>query len=147
MNDKRNTDNEALELERSASGKASLSKKFDPEVPEIPKRRRFPKEYKLKILKELSSCKMKGGTGLILRREGLYSTQISNWKKTMESPKKTSKSISKSTNFKNENARLKRRVATLEATVQKKDYLLEAQKKMAEILDNLSKKNDEPPMK
>ena len=134
-------DKEGLEPERSGGGKASLSSP-SPEVAAIPKRRRFGREFKLKILKELEACKMPGGRGLILRREGLFSSQISQWKRDMGSAKKKTKS----TNLANENARLKRRVARLEATIEKKDYIIEAQKKMSEILDNLSKTSEQPPV-
>jgi len=140
MTDQTNTPKEALEPERSGGGKASLHS-YDSEIPEIPKKRRFTDEYKRKILKELESCKIPGGRGLIIRREGLFSSQISQWKKAMGSPKKKTKSNAD----KNEIARLKRRIAKLEATVEKKDYIIEAQKKMNEIIENLGKTPKEPP--
>jgi len=141
MTEQVNTSKEALESERSVDVKASLERK-DPEVPAIPQRRRFTKEYKLKVLQELESCTMHGGRSLILRREGLYSSQIAQWKKSMDAPKKQSNKK----NIENENARLKRRVAKLEATVEKKDYIIEAQKKMNEIIDNLNKASETPPL-
>ena len=58
----------------------------------------------------------------------------------------SSKKKTKSKADKNELARLKRRIARLEATIEKKDYIIEAQKKMSEILDNLSKTSEEPPV-
>jgi transposase-like protein len=101
---------EALEPERSGGEKASS---FTAEVPEIPKKRRFTTEFKLKILKELEDCKISGGRGLIIRREGLFSSQVSQWKKTMKTPikKKT-----QSNPDKNEIAKLKRENAKLKAT-------------------------------
>lgn len=134
-----NNDKEALETERSGGVKASLSR-ISPEVPQIPKRRRFTREFKIKILNELEACKMPGGRGMILRREGLFSSQISQWKKDMGNAKKKKKSSAD----KNELARLKRKIARLEATIERKDYIIEAQKKMREILDNLSKTSEEP---
>jgi transposase len=141
MTDHRNTNKEGSEPERSGGAEASLSP-YNSEVPAIPKKRTFTKEYKLGILRELESCKMPGGRGLIIRREGLFSSQVSQWKKTMVSPKNKSKS----NDLANENTRLKRRIAKLEATVEKKDYIIEAQKKMNEIIENLAKTPKEPPL-
>lgn len=143
MNEYTNAGKDARDVfspSQEAGGK-TFSSSPGPEVPGIPKRRRFTKEYKFKILKELEVCNMPGGRGMILRREGLFSSQISQWKTSMGSSKKKTKSNS----LANENARLKRRVARLEATLEKKDYIIEAQKKMSEILDNLSKTSKEPP--
>ena len=134
-----NIDKEGLEPERSGGAKASLSRP-GVEVPAVPKRRRFGRDYKLKILKELEACRMPGGRGMILRREGLFSSQISQWKTGMENAKKKKKSSAD----KNELARLKRKIARLEATIERKDYIIEAQKKMSEILDNLAKTTKEP---
>jgi transposase-like protein len=44
-------------------------------------RRRFSGDYKLRILRELDACQNGSERGLILRREGLYSSTVSNWKK------------------------------------------------------------------
>ena len=61
-------------------GKTSVSPP-GPEVAAITRRRRFGRDYKLRILKELEACKIPGGRGLILRREGLFSSQISQMEK------------------------------------------------------------------
>ena len=140
MTDHTNTHKESSEPERSGGGEDSLHS-YNSEVPAIPKKRKFTREYKLRIIKELESCKMPGGRGLIIRREGLFSSQVSQWKKAMGTPKKKSTTSSD----KNEIARLKRKVARLEATIEKKDYIIEAQKKMNEIIENLAKTPKEPP--
>ena len=125
----------------SHEGGGKISDVPDPEVPAIPKRRRFDVGYKRKILKEIAACNMRGEKGMILRREGLFSSQIAQWRKNMQTPKKKSKL--KSNSLANENARLKRRVARLEAKIEQKDYIIEAQKKMSEILDRLDDANRE----
>jgi len=56
----------------------------DPEVPERAVRRRFTAEYKLRILKEAESCTKNGQFGSLLRREGLYSSNITTWKCQLE---------------------------------------------------------------
>jgi transposase-like protein len=106
-------------------------------VPEIPRRRRFTKEQKLKIIRELEQCKIHGGKGLILRREGIYSTQVSQWKAQLGSSKKKKKKTPNN-DYKNENERLKRQVARLEAKLEKSEKLIEIQKKMAKIIEDLN---------
>ncbi|MGO9319343.1 MAG: IS3 family transposase [Solirubrobacteraceae bacterium] len=53
----------------------------DPELVERPKRRRFSAEYKLGILREAEACTRPGEIGALLRREGLYSSILSEWRK------------------------------------------------------------------
>ena len=48
----------------------------DPEVPAKAKRRQFSAEYRLRILKEVDGCKTPGEIGALLRREGLYSSNL-----------------------------------------------------------------------
>lgn len=49
-----------------------------------PKRRRFTAEYKLKILNELDAATGHGEAGAILRREGLYSSHVVEWRRARE---------------------------------------------------------------
>ncbi|MCD4784092.1 MAG: helix-turn-helix domain containing protein, partial [Candidatus Eremiobacteraeota bacterium] len=56
----------------------------NPEVLERPRRRRFTAKYKLRILKEIDSATLRGESGAILRREGLYSSHIKSWRKQRE---------------------------------------------------------------
>ena len=53
----------------------------DPEVPERPTRRRFSGAYKAAILRELVQATEPGAKGAIMRREGLYSSSIAEWRK------------------------------------------------------------------
>src|SRR5262245_18623298 len=43
-------------------------------------RRRFPLDYKRKILREADGCKTPGAVGALLRREGLYSSHLATWR-------------------------------------------------------------------
>ncbi len=52
----------------------------DPEVPERAHRRRFTADYKLRILREVEQCK-DGEVGALLRREGLYSSLLTTWRR------------------------------------------------------------------
>jgi transposase-like protein len=53
----------------------------DPEVVAKAKRRRFSAEYRLKILRQADACKAPGELGALLRREGLYSSLLSTWRR------------------------------------------------------------------
>ena len=50
----------------------------DSEVPALPKRRRFPADYKARIIEEAEACTEPGAIGALLRREVLYSSQLSS---------------------------------------------------------------------
>jgi transposase len=50
------------------------------EVTEKAKRRTFPVEYKRRIVKQADACKAPGEIGALLRREGLYSSQLATWR-------------------------------------------------------------------
>lgn len=56
----------------------------DPEVPEKAKRRRFTPEYRLRIVRAAEGCKGAGEIGALLRREGLFSSQLSIWRRQRE---------------------------------------------------------------
>jgi transposase len=56
----------------------------DPELVERAKRRRFTAEYKLRILREAEACARPGEIGALLRREGLYTSHLTAWRKQRE---------------------------------------------------------------
>ena len=56
----------------------------DPEVPAKAQRRRFTAAYRLRILKQADACKRAGELGALLRREGLYSSHLANWRRQRE---------------------------------------------------------------
>ena len=53
----------------------------DPEVSDRPKYRRFSAQYKLEILAQADACKNHGEIGALLRREGLYTSHLSMWRR------------------------------------------------------------------
>ena len=53
----------------------------DPELVERPKRRRFTAKYKLEILEKADACTRPGEVGELLRREGLYTSHLTYWRK------------------------------------------------------------------
>ena len=56
----------------------------DPEVPPKAQRRKFTAEYKLGIVREAERCKEPGEIGALLRREGLYSSLLTAWRREVE---------------------------------------------------------------
>ena len=53
----------------------------DPEVVEKKPRRKFTAHYKLRILEEADACTEPGQIGVLLRREGLYSSNLTVWRR------------------------------------------------------------------
>ncbi|MCC7264836.1 MAG: transposase, partial [Candidatus Latescibacteria bacterium] len=56
----------------------------DAEVLPRAQRRRFSAEYKRRILQEADQCRQAGEVGMLLRREGLYSSHLSCWRQQRE---------------------------------------------------------------
>ena len=56
----------------------------DPEVVAQAKRRQFSAKYKLRILTEADQCTQRGEIGALLRREGLYSSHLTTWRRQRE---------------------------------------------------------------
>jgi transposase-like protein len=55
-----------------------------PELPDKPRRRIFTAEYKLRIVAEYDACVGDGDKGALLRREGLYSSHIVEWRRARD---------------------------------------------------------------
>jgi transposase len=56
----------------------------DPELVERARRRRFSAAYKLRVLREAEACSVPGEIGALLRREGLYTSHLTAWRKQRE---------------------------------------------------------------
>ena len=56
----------------------------DPEVRAVAKRRQFSAAYKLAVLEEADLCTSPGAIGELLRREGLYSSHLTTWRRERE---------------------------------------------------------------
>ncbi len=68
-------------METASNGVKSLT---EVEVVAKAERRRFTAQYKQKILREADHCKQPGEIGGLLRREGLYWSNLANWRKQRE---------------------------------------------------------------
>jgi transposase-like protein len=64
-----------------AGGRAAPAGVPDPELVERAKRRTFTAEYKARILAEADACTAPGEVGELLRREGLYTSHLTYWRK------------------------------------------------------------------
>jgi transposase-like protein len=107
-------------------------------VPAKVQRRQFTAEYRLRILKEADACKKHGALGALLRREGLYSSHLVNWRRQREQGElvagrarkrgPTAKPVDpRVKQLESENRRLQRKLARAET-------IITLQKKVAEIL-------------
>ena len=110
----------------------------NPEVKARVRRRRFGTEYKRRILTEADQCQY-GELGALLRREGLYYSHLATWRRERAGGTLTEKRRGPQPNpeagamkrLQLENARLKRKL-------EQADAIIEAQKKLAKLLDNLN---------
>src|SRR5213078_4777099 len=62
-------------------GRAAPEGVPDPELVEQAKRRSFTAGYKARILAEADACTRPGEVGELLRREGLYTSHLTYWRK------------------------------------------------------------------
>jgi len=113
----------------------------DPEVPEIKPRRNFTAKYKLRILSEADGCSRPGELGALLRREGLYSSNLTTWRRQREkgllqamSPKKRGRKHKEKNPIALRVAQLEKENRRLEQKLKQAELIIEAQKKMSEIL-------------
>ena len=73
------------ERKRIADGRVGSGGVPDPELVERPRRRRFTAEYRLRIVREADACSRPGEIGALLRREGLYSSLLREWRRARDS--------------------------------------------------------------
>jgi len=111
----------------------------DPEVVAQAKRRRFTAEYRLRILEEVDQCQEAGAIGALLRREGLYFSHLTNWRRQRAAdqlqglrPKKRGRKPDPQAA---ELARLQRENERLKARLEQAETIIEVQKKLCRLLD------------
>ena len=109
-----------------------------PEVMLKPQRRQYSAAYKLRILQEYETCAEAGAKGALLRREGLYSSHITSWRRQREhdalaglsakrrGPKVDAQAVAL--------AKLQRENARLCQRLQRAELIIEVQKKVSELL-------------
>lgn len=114
----------------------------DPEVEARPKRRRFSAAYKARIVEEAEGCTEPGAVGALLRREGLYSSQLSKWRTQYRAGAldalRDDKRGRKPTKhpLEDEVVRLRKENARLSGRLEQAEAIIEIQKKVAAMLGN-----------
>ena len=120
----------------------------DPEVSERPTRRRFGAAYKVAILDELDRATAPGAKGAIIRREGLYSSHITEWRRLRalgglealgraRGPRPAHPLVA-------ENERLRDTVGHLEARLSRAEKVIAVQGNVSALLRELSLEGAEP---
>jgi transposase len=112
-----------------------------PEVAEKAQRRRFEAGYKLRVLEEADRCTEPGQLGELLRREGLYSSHLSTWRRQRDEgaldalgPKKRGRKPKRKDAVTLENERLTRENKRLAERLRQAEAIIEVQKKVSEML-------------
>ncbi len=114
----------------------------DPEVTARPVRRRFTAEYKRSILDQAEAAQDAGAVGALLRREGLYSSHLTTWRRQRQqgeldalAPKKRGPKITVSP-LVAENRKLAAANERLTKKLKNAELIIEVQKKVAALLGN-----------
>jgi len=109
----------------------------DPEVEPRAKRRQFSLAYKLSILEQAEQCNEPGEVGALLRREGLYSSHLSKWRDQQQAGQldQARKRGRQSQPQATELARLEQENGRLKAKLHQAELIIEAQKKLCQLLN------------
>jgi transposase len=113
----------------------------NPEVPDKAVRRRFTAEYKLRILTLADACTDPGSLGSLLRREGLYASNLNTWRHQRErgvlsglTPKKRGRKESVRNPLVAENEKLRRENDRITKRLRQAEIIIDVQKKVSQIL-------------
>jgi len=105
----------------------------------VPKPRRvFTDNYKSNILKQLDACSVLGEKGALLRREGLYHSTITRWRRQLARKTKTARGRPQKSALQRENEALKRRLEELKGRLERAETIIDVQKKLSQLLEPLS---------
>lgn len=120
----------------------------DPEVRAVAKRRQFTAAYKLAVLEEAERLSEPGAVGALLRREGLYSSHLSVWRRERDSGalEALSRRRGRKAKLSSEQKRvaaLEARCARLQRELDQAHTIIEVQKKLCTLLGLPTAANDE----
>ena len=129
-----------------SQNKASLNQKNGRQLAEVPdpevalraKRRQFTAKYKQQVLEEVDQCDQPGEIGALLRREGLYSSHLTTWRRQradgqlqgLRSKKRGRKPDPQAAEL----ARLRRENEQLKARLEQAETIIAVQKKLSQLL-------------
>lgn len=107
----------------------------DPEVVPRAARRQFSAAYKRRIVAEAEACIDRGAIGALLRREGLYSSHLSNWRRELAAGTLGEKRRGRPAEpLAAENAQLRQENERLRRELEKTQLIVDAPKKLSEVL-------------
>ncbi len=113
----------------------------DPEVPGKAARRHFTVEYKLQVLGQADVCQKPGEIGSLLRREGLYSSHLTTWRRQRDAgilsglkPKKRGRKANPTHSLQAENEQLRKENNRLQKRLKQAELIIEVQKKISQML-------------
>jgi transposase-like protein len=128
--------------DRNGQGQAAIP---DPQVVLPGQHRRFSRAYKERILAEAERCTHRGELGALLRREGLYSSHLTRWRQQLQAnelqPQKRGRKANPQAA---ELARLQRENERLKSQLERAELIIEAQKKLCQLLNLPPYLKDEP---
>ena len=114
----------------------------NPEVEAKAVRRRFSAKYKRSVLEQADRCTNHGDIGALLRREGLYSSHLTNWRRQREegalgglAPRKRGRKPDPATAERRVIIKLNKENERLRGQLKKAQTIIEVQKKLSEILE------------
>lgn len=131
-----------IEKNSSSQNGATAVHPPHPEVVPQARRRSFTAKYKLWVLEEADKCREQPGQiGRLLRREGLYASHLTSWRRQREAGQLAGLSAQKRGRQGGEEAaeisRLKQENNRLERQLTQAELIIEAQKKLSAILESL----------
>ena len=130
---------EAARAGQASAGFPAARAAPDPEVRAVAKRRQFSAAYKLSVLAQVDELTEPGAIGALLRREALYSSQLTNWRRereagALEALGRRRGRKARSTSEQKRVAALETRNARLERELGQARLIIEVQKKLCTLL-------------
>jgi transposase len=124
-----------------ARGEVAVVPTADVQVAAKPRRRTYTAEYKRRVLKEADGCTAPGAIGALLRREGLYSSLLVEWRRargrgelTALAPKKRGRKLIPVDPRDQKIRELERQLAQMTGRAERAEILVDAQKNLAVLL-------------
>jgi transposase len=123
----------------------------DEKVSDQPERRQFTPEYKLRILQEIDQRRGegKGVVGGILRREGLYASQVASWRSSLEEviakglpERKRGRKADPTLIYRKQAEKLERQLKRTQEDLRQARLIIEAQKKIAQMYNPADQDRD-----
>ena len=106
----------------------------NPEVHPHPKRRRFTKQYKMEVLEKADACTQAGEIEALLRREGLYSSHLANWRKLRKKGQLGRDATNRTSPGKKQHDKLAAENEQLRKQLEQAQAIIQVQKKLCDLL-------------